>query len=352
MNAQHPAIPESKEILTIDPDAYVAAVYAPFDVRLQSAIAETAGVTYDITTKEGMQKAKDARSLFSGIRIECEKARQQRKAPILEIGKLLDSRAKEITALIAPHEDRFDADIKAEQRRIEDEKAAKIKAEAELQARIDAIKNLPLRALDMTATRIAEEIEEWQQVIPDAATYGERFVEAEIAIKTTVAKLQEMLSAKRAQEELVARVAAERREAEERTRAEAEERARADEEARKKQAEEAARLAAERVELERQRAEFVRERQEADAKAAAEARAKALAEEEARARAEAAARAEAESKAKAEADAKARAEAAARAANRPSDKEIIDCVAEHFGVSFGDACDWIMGVAESMKAAA
>lgn len=37
---------------------------------------------------------------------------------------------------------------------------------------------------------------------------------------------------------------------------------------------------------------------------------------------------------------------------RPSNKELIECIAQHFGVSYGQACDWVLETAEAMKEAA
>jgi len=37
---------------------------------------------------------------------------------------------------------------------------------------------------------------------------------------------------------------------------------------------------------------------------------------------------------------------------RPSDKELIELVAQNFNVSFGVACDWIIEAVEAMKEAA
>ena len=36
----------------------------------------------------------------------------------------------------------------------------------------------------------------------------------------------------------------------------------------------------------------------------------------------------------------------------PADDQIISALADHFGVSFGTACDWILEVAESIKQSA
>ncbi|OGT02128.1 MAG: hypothetical protein A2143_00590 [Gallionellales bacterium RBG_16_57_15] len=274
--------------MTIDPPTYVATVYEPFHARLSAAIEASNGVKYEITTKGGMEVAKLHRAVFRDIRIEGEKARSARKAPILEIGKLLDSKYKEIAAQVEPHESRFDTDIKAEEKRLEDEKAAKIKDEAErasaIQTRIDNIKNLPLKALTLTSKGIQEYcIDALTGIVPDAEHFGERFVEAEIAIKTSLEQLGGMLEGKKAQERLAAQQEAQ-------AKADAEARAKREAEEQIAREAEAIRLKQEREQIERDRAELATQRQESEARQKAlddaEAAAKAKIEAEARPKAE------------------------------------------------------------------
>lgn len=257
-------------LVTIDPKNYVAQVYEPFDKRLSAAVAEVEGITYDIATKDGMQTAKSARALLRAIRTDCEKERAARKAPILEIGKLLDSRAKEIEAQVRPLEARFDDDIKAEEKRIEEEKAAKLKAEAEraaaIQRNMDEITGAPLASMTKSAEAIKDRIAELEQQVPTEADFGERVVEAEFAIKAAIDQMKPILEGKIAQEEL-ARIQAEQAA----QAAAAEAKAKAEREAeearmREEQAKETARLKAEREEFERQKAEFEAQQAEAEAK--------------------------------------------------------------------------------------
>jgi hypothetical protein len=183
-------------LVTLDPETYVAAVYAPFNTRLEAAIQKVEGVTYDITTTAGMDTAKECRALFRAIRIESDKERATRKAPIISIGKLLDSKNAEIEKAVDPFESKFDADIKAEEKRKDDEKAARIKAEAERQSALDAkikhITEAPLRAISMSASDTRAVIEELQQIVPTPETYEERFVEAEVALNAAITALESL----------------------------------------------------------------------------------------------------------------------------------------------------------------
>lgn len=195
-------------LVTLNPENYAAAVYEPFKARLQTAIANAADVTYDIKTKEGMAIAKEHRAILRAIRIDADKERAARKAPITAIGKLLESKYTEIENEVSPYENRFHADIKAEEDRIEAEKAAKLKAEedakAEIQAKIDAIKNKPLEVMNKSVADIEEAIAELSPIIPTPAEFGERYIEAEYALKATLDTLASILSGKKAQEQLEA----------------------------------------------------------------------------------------------------------------------------------------------------
>jgi len=116
-------IPAGTQLISLDPKTYVAAVVAPFRERLAKAIAAAAAIKeVDVSTAAAMQVAIKHRAEFREIRIDLEKERGIRKAPILEIGRLLDGRARELTAEIETEEDRFDGAIKAEEKRREDER--------------------------------------------------------------------------------------------------------------------------------------------------------------------------------------------------------------------------------------
>jgi hypothetical protein len=198
----------NQALVTLDPEAYAAAVYEPFKARLDTAIANAAGVTYNIQTKEGMALAKEHRATLRAIRIDADKERAARKAPITAIGKLLESKYTEIETAVAPHEDKFHTDIKAEEQRLEDEKAAKLKAEedakAAIQNKIDAIKNKPLEVMNKSVADIEEAIAELSPLVPTPAEFGDRFIEAEYALKATLDTLASIVSGKKAQEQLEA----------------------------------------------------------------------------------------------------------------------------------------------------
>lgn len=358
--------PTTTELITIEPTSYVAAVYEPFQKRLADAITAAKDVTYDIATKAGMEAAKANRALFRDIRIEGEKARAARKAPILEIGKLLDSKYKEIAALVEPHETRFDTDIKAEEKRLDDEKAAKIKAEAErqsaLQSKIDAIKNAPLSAINMSSEDALGVMGALELIKPTSDEFGERFVEAEIALNASVAQLKTMIEGKRAQE-----VLAEQAEAKAKAVAEAEKIENERIEAARREEQES--MNAERAELDRQRAEIDRKNQELEERqriqAEEEAKARLKIEEEVRTGAEqeaiakkaleAANQPQPENKPEPSAAPAVRTMSSIKRAqpvptiiDRPTDSEIIGHLAVHYAVSEMRVIEWLKEIKKGL----
>jgi len=154
----------STVLKTIDPVEFVAAVFNPFQERLAVAISETKDIKYDITTTAGMELATKCRATFREIRIEADKERAFRKAPLLLIGKMLEAKNTEIENEAKPHEEKFDVVIKAEEERKKEIKAAAMRElaakEAAINAAIDAIKNKPIEALNLTADQTQTALDE------------------------------------------------------------------------------------------------------------------------------------------------------------------------------------------------
>jgi hypothetical protein len=260
-------------LLTLTPEQYVAEVFNPFRAELALLKAEAEGITYDITTTAGMKIATEHRAKFRQVRVDAEKARKERKAPILEIGKLLDSRYKELEAEISPLESRFDSDIKAEEARKEAERQAKIKAEQErvaaIQAKIDWIRSQPLKAIGMPAASIRHAAQLVADTIIDES-FAEFRDEAMAVRSEAFNKLESAAAAAEVQEAEAARIKAEREELA-RLRAEAEARRAADEAKAKAEREAAqaelqaardkhnAEVAAQRAELEQRQRDIARQ---------------------------------------------------------------------------------------------
>ncbi|MEL6236965.1 MAG: hypothetical protein AAFO57_00360 [Pseudomonadota bacterium] len=376
-------------IITLDPQSYVAAIYAPFREKLDAAKKAADEATFDVTTTAGMEVAKKHRAVFRDeFRLAIEKARTERKAPILEIGRLLDGKAKEIAAEVEPYEKRFDDAIKAEERRKDAEKQAKLAAEKArvdgIRKLIDEIKTCPTECVGQSAAAIQGAINELSAHEITLEEFMEFAGEADQAKCVALGKMQDALTAQQSHEAEQARLAAERealakeraeaaererqaaaeraaqeaRDRAERERVEAEQRAaqekaealmRAEREAHERRmAEERAALAREQAAVAAQRAEAERIERERLAAIEAEAQSKreAAEAEERRKREETEAAARAEAQRIADEQAAAEAERVRRERvqfelNGPGDVAIVELLAAHYGVTNGDVVGWL-----------
>lgn len=200
-----------QQLITIEPEKYVALVFEPFSKRLDDAKTLAAAAEFDVTTTAGMAVAVKHRATFREIRVESEKVRKLRKAPILEIGKLLDSRQKEIEAEIEPFESRFDDVIKAEEKRKDDEKIAKALAESQritaIRRRISDMQAIPSMLVGKSSETIAAAIESLEAVEITLEPFAEFAGEAQMVKAASVEKLGEMLTAQLAIESAAAEAA-------------------------------------------------------------------------------------------------------------------------------------------------
>lgn len=382
----------------------VTKAVAEFD-RVAAGLAELSkqyvGVVYEVTTTKGLEEARAARAAIRAPRYEVERIRKAAKAPILALGKRLDSEAARITAELEKLEKPIHEQIVHEEQRKERERQAKIEAEnkrlADIHARIDAIRNLPVEASGQSSADILALVARAEaiQIGPD---FGEFIATARAAHTTTVAALKglhaqaladeaereriqrerEELARLRAEEEKrqaaerariaeEERVAREAREAEDARRAEALRKEREALEAQRAEqerqaAEDRARIAeAERIAREAQKAEAARQAEEtarirAEQEAAAQAERDRIAAEEARLAAERAEFARQQEEARrnaeeaeqqrlaaetAEREREEQAKAAAKRAKYPGDAAILNALSTHFEVPVGVARKWL-----------
>lgn len=189
-------VAEPSQLITLKPELYVAEVFNPFRDSLKKAIKDAGRVKYDIMTKEGMTTAKEQRAIFKAIRTGAENVRKARKAPILEIGKLLDTRYKELEELITPHEDKFDVEITAEVKRIADEKQRKIDEERArveaLENKVQLLKNVPMTLLHADSATLAKAIEQHSLLVLDPKDYEEYLEDGINAVNATLVELEKL----------------------------------------------------------------------------------------------------------------------------------------------------------------
>lgn len=186
----------STELITIEPKKYVALVFEPFAKRYADGVDAVRNVVYDIKTTAGMATAVKFRALFRDIRTDSEKMRKLRKAPILEIGKLLDARQGDIEATSLPLEFLFDDEIDAEISRKEAIKVAQRRVEEErqkvVQAGIDSIKAYVVSVAGKSSADIDKASLELDFREITLEEFGDRTGEATQAKILTLEKLSDM----------------------------------------------------------------------------------------------------------------------------------------------------------------
>jgi colicin import membrane protein len=258
------------------------AEYSQTEAALADLASRYKGVVYDMTTKEGLAAAKTGRNELRGYRTSLEAKRVEIKAPALERCRLIDAEAKRITAELEALENPIAAQIKIEEDRIAAEKAAKEAAERkrmeEIQARMNAMRELPIAAFNCSAEQIQEYVKALEAQEINAEQFGDFVPEAQALKVTTLATIKQTLETKMANEAEAARLKAQREELE---RAQAEQAARDAESARQREeAERASRLKIEEeqrqaraaIEEQERAARLAREEEERQARAAREAK--------------------------------------------------------------------------------
>jgi hypothetical protein len=144
--------------------ADVTTAVAEFDVvsaGLGALQAQYGDVVWEVTTTKGMEAAKAARADLRSRRTELERLRQAGKAPILALGKKVDSEAARIEAALRALEDPIHLQIKTEEGRKERERQERIEAElarvAGIQNRIEDIRAVTTKAIGKDAEWIGAE---------------------------------------------------------------------------------------------------------------------------------------------------------------------------------------------------
>ena len=288
---------------------------------------------------EALAQAKEGRKELAKFRTRLEKARKEEKADSLAYGRLVDSEAARIQAIATPLELAYSAPIEAEEKRLETIREAEIEAERQRiaghRARIQVIREVrETGAMCRTADRLKQLIDGMPVRLTEP--FEEFQAEAEEAYSETMTALQQLHAAK---------VEAE---------AQALELKRQQEELARQRAEEAAAQAKRKAEEEdfaRQRAEF--EQQKEKTRMEQEAQARAIAAQQAEIEAQKAALAapvapvieaiEAPEPAPApEVEAVPVKTESLPEAAAPSAQQLVQAIAEMFGVTLREARGWLV----------
>lgn len=176
--------------------------------KTEAALAELrqrhGGVQFDLTTTAGDKAARAARLELVTLRTDLEKKRQAFKAPVLEMGKVIDAQAKRITGEILELEQPIDAQIKAEEARKEAIRAEKARMEAERvaahRAAIEKIRACLTRAQGLPSERVRNAVAAVEGIDIDPAAWEEFAEEAAAARTETLTSLKVLLEQTEAKE--------------------------------------------------------------------------------------------------------------------------------------------------------
>ena len=139
-----PALAEAVEVLDAAPAAQPAtesalvlmrrntlAELSAVDRGIAALKADHGATDYDIKTAKGLQLAKDRRLAVREVRYKIPHTVKARKAELKEVTEALDAEAERITNALLAIENPHDANIKAREKELADEKAERERIEAE-----------------------------------------------------------------------------------------------------------------------------------------------------------------------------------------------------------------------------
>ena len=177
----------------------IGAVYA----GLNDLKTKYTGVVFDVTTGAGMDEAKEARAAVRDPRYKVERIRKDSKRKLAAIGKEIDKEAEFLTVQLLALEAPIDAQVKAEEKRKDDERAKKVEAERQRQvairAALAAISELPAttaRNIESLSASVAT-LESWE---PSEAVFQEHLEHAIELHGKALATLRAALADEQAQE--------------------------------------------------------------------------------------------------------------------------------------------------------
>lgn len=255
------------------------AEFDPFRAELERLETQYANVVYDVSKSEDFTAAKEARRDIRDVRYAAQNAAKEIIKPYQQMVKdaqkqVSDAKAigEELIDKVLLLETPIDDQIKAEEKRIKDEKDRLAAIEAErinaIQTKISRFRNVSVEFGNASAAALAEAIERVTAAEINEEAYGEFEGEATIARDSALVQLQTLHTLAVAREAEAERVDRERRELEElrENNRKLEEQAKAERD--KRDQEDRERLAKQQQELDRQREEVEAEKKRlADEKA-------------------------------------------------------------------------------------
>lgn len=195
-------------------DGQAIVAYSRTEAALADLRARYQDARYDLTTTAGDKAARAARLELTTTRTSLEKKRKELKAPAVEFGRKVDAEAARLTGELLALENPIDAQIKADEKRRDDERRAREEAEAaRKKVHTDAIAKIAgyvAQAAEMPSARIAAGLAFLEGL--ELTGFEEFTEEAAATRQRTVAALQALFAKAKAREDEEARLKAEREE--------------------------------------------------------------------------------------------------------------------------------------------
>lgn len=173
--------------------------FEKIEAGLADLRAKYGNVVFPVTTKDGLKDAIEARRAVRTPRVETEKIRKEAKAPILELGRQLDAKAKYITEELMKIEGPIDVQIQAEQTRKEREIFEENQRIISIKESIHNLELIPAQMAGKSSTEIAKRAEALQTY--DLTEWAAEFIaEAEKARAQAISALRQLQAGAEAQE--------------------------------------------------------------------------------------------------------------------------------------------------------
>jgi hypothetical protein len=259
-------------VLSNDPAEDIAPIspFGAIDYGVTEAdlakLAGSYGGIQSITTRKEYDAAQAAVTALTRARTKVENRRKELKSESLEFGRLVDSTAKKLIAVVTPEEERIDALLEAVKRQKEAEKAERERIEKArvdtILADIDSIGKMPAVHQRDDSTRLLA-----VKAVVESLPIDERFAEfkerAQEAKDNALAELSELYAGALHDERIEQQAKAERERVELELKAEAsrlaDERAELDAIRKHNEAEQAERIRIEQEQAAKERAEIARQ---------------------------------------------------------------------------------------------
>lgn len=177
----------------------VLAQFAEAEQTINTLVEKYRDVAFAVTTTKGMKEAKEARAdLRDNGRLHVTKSEERIKGEVNDLKRVMASEVARLVAIVKPHEDAVDTQIKAEETRKANEKAERDRIEAERIALHKANLETLAGYAAQTEGRSAEDIEKAIGIVA-AIEIGDEWQEfkaqAEQAKAASVEAMQKALAA-------------------------------------------------------------------------------------------------------------------------------------------------------------